>query len=298
MSIQNTLPPEEQQALKRLLHDLVGGRTLVLLGSRSGEAWLAEGTFADNLYDLGGLDPEAASMLADLILERHKATKYRQDANFHHDLRRLITLLDGFPLALEVVLANLAHQTPKEVLAALQAGDVTLQTGDSQERTRNILRCIDYSHSNLSPSAQQLLLCLAPFTSVVREDTLKQYTARLQRQPALADLPFDRWPEVLHEAQNWGLLSRDPDISVYLHLQPTLPYFLRNRLQSPEQAEIKRAIETAFREYYDEYGKAMYQLQKSKDPQERQVGLVLTQLEYENLMTALQLALADQVSNQ
>jgi tetratricopeptide (TPR) repeat protein len=291
MSIQNTLPPEEQQALKCLLHDLVGGRTLVLLGSRSSEDWLAEGSFASNVYDLGGLDPEAASMLADLILERHTVTKYRQDA----DLRRLIKLLDGFPLALEVVLANLARQTPKEVLAALQAGDVNLQTGDSQQRTRNILRCIDYSHRNLSPAAQHLLLCLAPFTSVVREDTLQLYTARLQQQPALANLPFDRWSEVLREAQNWGLLSRDADISIYLHMQPTLPYFLRNRLQTLEQAEVKRAIETAFREYYDQYGNAMYQLIEAKDPQERQIGLVLTQLEYENLMTALQLALADQV---
>jgi hypothetical protein len=38
------------------------------------------------------------------------------------------------------------------------------------------------------------------------------------------------------------------------------------------------------------------QLLRSKDPQERQVGQAITQLEYENLMTALKLALSAQVS--
>jgi hypothetical protein len=74
---------------------------------------------------------------------------------------------------------------------------VNLKTGDSQEKTKNIVRCIDYSHSNLSPEAQQLLLCLAPFTSVLDLVPLKQYTTQLRQQPVLAKLPFERWQEVL-----------------------------------------------------------------------------------------------------
>ena len=60
-------------------------------------------------------------------------------------------LLDGFPLALEVVLANLARQSPQAVLDALRAGDVALDQGTSQSKTESIVRCIDYSHSNLAP---------------------------------------------------------------------------------------------------------------------------------------------------
>src|SRR5438105_11300921 len=52
LAIQHTLPPEEQSALHSFLTDLVGGCTLVLLGSRSREDWLAQGTFKDNRYDL------------------------------------------------------------------------------------------------------------------------------------------------------------------------------------------------------------------------------------------------------
>src|ERR1700730_11436793 len=124
LAIQHTLPPEEQRALRGFLTDFAQGRTLVLLGSRGSEDWLAKQTFDKNIYDLPGLDDEAATTLADRILERNNATKYRQDP----DLRQLLRLLDGFPLALEVVLANLVHQTPTEVLTALQAGDKKIDT--------------------------------------------------------------------------------------------------------------------------------------------------------------------------
>src|SRR6266496_164540 len=300
LAIQHTLPPEEQHALRRFLTDLAGGRTLVLLGSRGSEDWLAQGTFGDNVYELGGLDPEAASILADRILERNNATKYRQD----EDLRKLIKVLGGFPLALEVVFANLAHQTPTEVLTALQAGDVKLDIDEGkqqdksifEQKTKSILCCIDYSHSNLSPEAQQLLLCIAPFTSVIDQGILEEYTAQLRQQPALVALPFERWPEVLQEAANWGLLSPDPDSPRFLRLQPIFPYFLRNRLDTADLSSLRAAVETAFRLHYDQVGDALYKLLKSKEPQERQVGQVLTSLEYTNLSTALDLALAAQVS--
>lgn len=296
LAIQHTLPKEEQDALRSFLSDLARGKTRVLLGSRSSEEWLAKGTFDDNLYDLPGLDDEAASMLADRILEKCNATRYQNDEKENENLRRLIKLLDGFPLAMEVVLANLAKQTPQEILEALQAGDVKIDPqSDSQEKTASILRCIDYSHSNLSPEAQQLLLCLAPFTSVFWLNELDKYISHLKQQPILANLPFDRWAEVLHEAQNWGLISPH-EVPGYLHMQPTLAYFLCNRLNNSRQVEVRRVIETAFREHYSEIGGALIELLLSKNPQQRETGQILVYLEYENLVTALNLALAAQVS--
>ena len=292
LAIQNTLPKEEQDALHRFLVALADGKTLVLLGSRGSEDWLADATFADNIYDLPGLDFGAASILAERILERYKATKYRDDPNLLH----LLKLLDGFPLALEVILANLARQTPKQILDALQAGNIDLDKGDTQKKTESIVLCIDYSHSNLSPEAQQLLLCLAPFNAVIYQGAIAQYTEQLQQQPALAHLPFERWPEVIQEAQNWGLLSPDPEIPSYLHLQPVLPYFLRTRLNAPEQSTVKEAIETAFRQHYSGLGDAINNMLKSKEPSERGIGQVLAKLEYENLLAALNLSLDAQAS--
>jgi tetratricopeptide (TPR) repeat protein len=291
LAIKNTLSEEEQRRLHAFLSELVGGRTIVLLGSRGGEEWLAPATFVDNVYDLPGLDPEAASTLADRILERHGATQCRQD----EDLLHLLHLLDGYPLPMEVVLANLTRQTPAQVLEALQAGDDAIDMR-SESKTESILRCIDYSHANLSPDAQQLLSCLAPFTSVVFQGALEEYTAHLRQQPALADLPFERWQEVLDEAVDWGLLRPHPQAPGYLRLQPILPYFLRSRLAAPEQAETKQAIETAFRQLYDQYGGEIAGLLTSREAQEKQHGQVLTGLEYENLITAVNLALEARIS--
>jgi tetratricopeptide (TPR) repeat protein len=125
---------------------------------------------------------------------------------------------------------------------------------------------------------------------------LDNYTSHLRQQSVLATLPFERWSEVIQEAINWGLLSTDTKISRFLRLQPIFPYFLRNRLYAPEQREMRNAVETAFSEYYDQLGGMLYQLFNSNDPQERQVGQIITSLEYENLTTALNLALVAKVS--
>ena len=292
MAIQHTLSAKEQEKLHQFLIELMGGRTLVLLGSRANEAWLARETFAENMYELAGLDPEATSLLANLILARHKVSHYGKDP----DLLKLLKLLDGFPLALEVILANLARQTPTEVLTALQSGDTTLQAGKGQARTENILRCVDYSYSNLAPDIQSLLLCLAPFTSVIFQPTLDWYITALKQQPALSSLPFERWQEVIQGATDWGLLMEDTDVPGFLRLQPVLPYFLRTRLSPPEYEKMRNAIEKAFRELYDQLGPEMRSLLNSKDPQERQIGQLLVRMEYENLSTAIRLALDAQVS--
>jgi hypothetical protein len=288
LAIQHTLPKEEQTDLHHLLTDLAEGETLILLGSRGNEAWLAPGVFDEQIYELHGLDAEAASQLTDLILKRYHKEEYRADA----DLQQIIKLLDGFPLALEVVLANLAQQTPKEILTALEAGDVALNPGKGEAKTENIIRCIDYSHSNLSPDAQQLLACLAPFTSVILQPMLKDYTDILKQQSALKDLPFERWPEVIQQATNWGLLHPDADVPQFLRMQPILPYFLRARLATPEQQTIRTAIETAFYVYYTSLSGSLLGLLISKDPNERQLGQGLTHLEYDNLVTALKIAVA------
>src|SRR5690606_21221157 len=129
-------------------------------------------------------------------------------------LTHLLKLLDGHPLALEIVLPNLSRQTPTHLLAAFTQGDDTIDasTGSAggevwQDKTASILRCVEYSHSNLSPGAQALLACLTPFTGVVNTSWLPQYIKRLQQQPALADLPFGEWGTVLQEGLNWGLLT-------------------------------------------------------------------------------------------
>ena len=59
---------------------------------------------------------------------------------------------------------------------------------------------------------------------------------------------------------------------------------------------MKQAVEMAFREYYQRLGATLDNWLTSQDAQQRQIGQLLAGLEYENLVTALNLALEAQVS--
>jgi tetratricopeptide (TPR) repeat protein len=289
LAIQHVLTATERENLQDFLRELVGGESLVLLGSRGEETWLKTGTFETNQFILNGLDSEAASQLVNEILNRHQIkSEYKQQDDF----KKLLKLLAGYPLALQVVLQNLTSKTPTDILTALTAGDSAIDL-NSTDKTQSILRCIEYSHSNLSSDAQQLLLCLAPFVGVINTNGLAFYTELLKQQPTLAHLPFEKWETVLQEAKNWGLLGQH-EILIYLTIQPTLPYFLQTQLQS--KVEVKTAIEIAFRLLYEQLAAAINQLQKSKDPEEKQLGQLVASIEFENLQQAVQFALTAQVS--
>jgi hypothetical protein len=285
MAIAHTLPAAEQALLREFLTKLAGGRSLVLLGSRAAEEWLEPGTFERSRYELGGLDQEAASALAEQVLERHNVRRYEKDPA----LSELLKLLGGYPLAIEVVLANLARQSPGQLLAALREGDAAIDPlADSQDKTRSILRCIDYSHSNLDPAAQELLLCLAPFVGVINTEFLPQYIEQLRQQGALAHLPLERLPEVVKVARRWGLLATHK-IGGYLHIQPTLPFFLRSRLTG--KSELRAAIEAAFRQQYRGIASSLYSNAKANDPSKQLLGFFGTEIETQNLLHALENAL-------
>lgn len=301
LAISHTLTSDEQTELSNFLADLLDGKTLVLLGSRSIERWLLSGKVAPlrqtDIYELPGLDPEAASTLAERILKRSVSDSDKQTEYLKSDeFRRLLKILDGYPLPLEVVLSNLVHQSPVEILEALQLGDDRLDL-KSEDKTKSVLRCIDYSYSNLNPEFQNLLLCLAPFTKMINKVVLTPYIQNLAQQTDLSNLPFEYWPQLEEEISNWGLLSpHELPNSDYSYLQPTLPYFLRNRLYSPNFAVQREAIETAFYQTYDGFGKFLEQMMMSPNPAHQQKGLELVEQEYENLSYALELALKNQKS--
>jgi hypothetical protein len=299
LAIMNTLTKEERDAIRGFLYDLLGGKTLVLLGTRGGEDWLIDGDSPPlrktDVYEMPGLDPEAASTLADYVLERNVSDKETRDLyRKSQDFTRLLNFLKGYPLPIQVVLANLSSQTPAEVIVALKLGDADIDNQKGVSKTESILRCIDYSHSNLSQEAQRLLLCLSPFTGVIFEPTLDNYTKYLKEQPATSGLPFDRWQDVIQEASRWGLMTQH-ELPGFISLQPVLPYFLKNRLNQ-ESDDLKRSIETAFRQHYDDLSCTFWSLLSSDILDEHKAGQAIIRIEYENIASALDLSLNAQAS--
>ncbi|WP_425213888.1 CHAT domain-containing protein, partial [Tumidithrix helvetica] len=297
LAIANTLNESEQKKLRDFLRQLVGGKTKVVLGSRSGEEWLKD-VFKSNIYGLQGLDLEARTLLADRILEQHVAPERIESVRADEDFKRLMKVLAGYPLAMEVVLANLKRQTPKQILTALQAADIDLDKGsdkDGEDKTSSILKCVEYSHSNLSESAQKLLLCLAPFSGFIRRDVIHSYAAELQKLEPFQDYDFTNFDDAIQEAMNWGLLSPMAEGDRLLTIQPVFPYFLQVRLSGVE-ATTREALSEGFKNHY--LGLAGYynNLMESKTPQEKQLGTSFCRLEYENLYSALQISIEKQES--
>ncbi|MBS9387638.1 MAG: tetratricopeptide repeat protein [Dolichospermum sp. WA123] len=289
LAIQNTLPETERHQIRDFIGRLVGGQTLVVLGSRSREEWLQKQTFKFNVYELQGLDQEARTELAEKILEtnipQHKIEKIRQDGDF----QKLMKLLAGYPLAMEVVLANLQKQTPQEILQGLQAADVNLDVA-SEDKTKSILKCVEYSHSNLSPEAQKLLICLAPFSGFIYRAVIPNYINELQKLELFQNYQLDKLDDAIQEAINWGLLSPMDKDSPLLTIQPVFPYFLKTKLATVDTA-THEALQEGFKNHYLGLADYYNQLMESKDAQERQLGIFLCKLEYENLYNALQIYL-------
>ena len=300
LAIMNTLPEEEREKVKGFLMRLEGGRTKVVLGSRSPEDWLKE-TFTtegrENRYVLGGLDPESRTVLAQKILtaqmkDAKRIAAIRQDEDFG----RLMTLLAGYPLAMEVVLGNLARQSPTEVLAGLDAADVESFDVGGKEKTNNILKCVEYSHSNLSKDAQKLLVCLAPFTGFVYRPALESYGEHLKKLKPFKDYAFDLFDEAVQEAIQWGLLFPIYDEeNRLLTIQPVFPYFLRTKL-SEMDLEAQNAIYEGFKTHYRGLSENYKQMMNSQDPKEKGLGLFFCRFEYENLFKALQMCIEKQES--
>ncbi|MFN9399866.1 MAG: tetratricopeptide repeat protein [Dolichospermum sp.] len=294
LAIQNTLSQIERHQIRDFIGRLVGGKTLVVLGSRSREEWLQQQTFKFNLYELQGLDQEARTELAEKILEINippdKIEKIRQDGDF----QKLMKLLAGYPLAMEVVLANLQKQTPQEILQGLQAADVNLDVA-SEDKTKSILKCVEYSHSNLSPEAQKLLICLAPFSGFIFREKMPDYIKELQKLEPFQNYQFYKLDDAIQEAINWGLLSPMDNDSPLLTIQPVFPYFLKTKLATIDAA-TREALQTGFKNHYLGLADSYNQLMESKEAQERQLGIFACKLEYENLYNGLQICLDKQES--
>jgi len=293
LAIQNTLPENEREAVAEFLKNLVGGKTKVILGSRSEETWLQRRTFKENIYHLQGLDQESRTELAERILERQ--AKSRKNAIKKDDyFKRLMKLLAGYPLAMEVVLANLKRQSPEEIWQGLQLAELA-DVGD-KDKTNNIIKCVEYSHSNLSEEAQKLLLCLAPFSGFIDRSDLPNYSQQLQQLEPLQGYQFDQFDAAIEEAIHWGLLSpMSEEMPSLLTIQPIFPYFLKTKLKELAP-ETQAAIWEGFKNHYRGLASYYNNLLNSKNPQEKQWGILFCRWEYENLFNALQIALNQQES--
>ena len=119
-------------------------------------------------------------------------------------------------------------------------------------------------------------------------DVFRNY---LHNQPELARLRLGQWQEMLRESQQRGLLRPHPADPGSITISPALTVILRYRHQYLLPPDVRNAVEKAFYLTYDAGARWMCKLFQSGIPAELEKAQAVAYLEYENLRTALELAL-------
>jgi tetratricopeptide (TPR) repeat protein len=289
-TIANILPEIEKQSLKDFLSK-IKKESFVILGSKSDEKWLKSNTFKDNVYVLRGFTKATSSTFAKKILNSVGLNfdEIIQDFNFS----RLLDLLSGNPFAMQALLSNLKCKSPTEILQSLKTGNADLDIKNEQVKDQSLLKCIEYAYNNISEDSRRLLICLAPFQSTVNLKFIDIYYGELGKKEFLKGICLDKIENIFHEAAKNGLMCQTSNATPFsMDLHPAFSYFLKNKLNEEHGKSFSKSFENAFTKYFNDFciflGKSLL---VSKEVKEYQLGLLLIEFEYENLLTAVDICI-------
>jgi hypothetical protein len=133
---------------------------------------------------------------------------------------RLLEILAGYPLAMEIILPNLAHRTAEELREMLTGEGVDMQGGWVSEE---IFKCVNISFSLLTERARSGLLAFAPFTSFLNAVYLEKYLEALHGEGLFKDTTSSHMEDALAQAEKQGLVKEERFKKCYAS-QPVFPY--------------------------------------------------------------------------
>lgn len=220
--VQPLLVAADRQQLRDLLYALRGGRTKVVLTSRSPEtAWL-DRTHCYRL-PLGGLQGEERWAYCDAIV---RDLGLRVDRNDVH-LVELLNFLDGHPLAMRAVLTQLAEHNAADLLQRLRH---RLQQATTDEAQAKLFATLGFVEAGLPAALQPLLAPLALHERFVEADFLEAMARSAKAPHTRAAID-----EVLSSLEIAGLVHAHGRGVYGLH--PALTGFLRARRATPTAAD-------------------------------------------------------------
>lgn len=154
------------------------------------------------------------------------------------------------------------------------------------------LHTVETTYFNLSDTTRELLVCLAPFTSVVNRDALKAYHFNLKQLTSLSRLPLDHWDAMLDDARRRKFIQPHPVSPVFIAIPSTVSSFLRFLLEQVIPNEIRNDIVRTFYVTYSAGAKMLYEAFASEVPSRREYFQSILHVEYENFWTAMEMAIA------
>jgi hypothetical protein len=234
---------------------------------------------------LGGLGRGEALELGRAVLADRGIDHAKID---REGLSRLMELLGGHPLSLNLVLPRLAEQTPAALVADFDALLPGFTTGAAKERNESLAVSLEFSLRRLGEASRAALPDLGVFAAGAFDHAVT----------AITGMAWATWQTIRSELVGAGLATVDDSISIgvteakskqavqsfYVRFHPTLPPYLRQRLDAARLAALEE------RHWQVYYGLSRYLY--NADRQNPEGARAIVQRELPNLRRGLDLALA------
>jgi len=208
------LSPEDLDLLKRLLDLLRGGRTKVLITSRSDEPWLGPATCFK--LRLGGLQGEERWELCKAILDDFNHPATWEDAG----LVSLLATLEGHPLMMRAVLPRLAGGMTASAIEYGVRSNLGALAGGDDDLQRKVMATLRFVEQSLPQELTPLLVPLSLHQRFVVADDIEVMAKALEGNGSRAQI------EALFSALAIAGLTTAVGNSIY-SLHPALTGFLQ-----------------------------------------------------------------------
>ena len=228
------LRPDDLQLLRRFLQAIQGGRSKVLITSRSEETWLP--AHLRYRLSLGGLTGESRWEFCTAILRNLGIQTNREDP----ELAALMDTLDGHPLLMRAVLPRLeGGRSAKSILQELQ-GNLAADGAGADPTQKKVYATLRFVEDGLPQDLRPLLTPLALHDRFVDADDMEAM-AKGVSQMQVTRRQIDRLLSALATA---GLV-RDRGQAIY-ELHPALTGFLRSTVLAQASADERESWQRAF----------------------------------------------------
>lgn len=274
-----TLPKNDQKKLIDFFISLLGGKTVILIGTCTTNDLLFKRLSINIGYKIMELDFESISNYSKNILTQIQRMEY-----FHHrELFHLINLADGNPLALKIFLNYASNYSPQQLIHTL-----TNNTGLLCQTMVSDLQPFNKIYQRLSQNTKNVLTVLTPFRKTFYTNYLSEYITELKNHGITFDLSIENWESAFRELECYGFFEVYWTSPLNFRIHPILPLFL----QIQHQKEILSKIDDAFCEYYQNFsGGLVDTLSRNRDNMKVwDFVLKIIESEIENLLRALNIS--------
>ena len=237
---------EIRQFLARLA---AGGRSVVIITSRTAEDWLG----SVSRIPVGRLLPEEAAEYAGWLLAAYPAAGPRRARRAFGEL---LEWLDGHPLSMRLTLPHLATAEPETLLASLRGTgpQLVLEPDAGGDRVSSLAASIAYSYAHLAVRTRQLIPAACLVAGVADVGVLTLLSGALGGPHRFAGASGQDWTEALDDAARVGLLTR-LEIARY-QIHPALPAYLAAQWRSDDRDGYAAARDAALRAFVTAHAQA------------------------------------------